>query len=240
MGDASLIAGSVTGLSGNYGRYGFGSRFGIQDGIVTAHDALLAATARIDLVNRIASGVQTLADNSDALNLATAIGILTDSVVSAAANPSDAVRLLSILASYMPPDSSGAVGARVGARCRQCSISSLSLASESYYLTSSTDALTLLYLITDLIDAEILYCGNNFLDQTFTALNRLRSAVTTDILARGASLAPLKSVSFKSNLPAAVIAQRLYRDGSREDEIITRVDPPNPLFMPQSMTVLAR
>ena len=44
---------------------------------------------------------------------------------------------------------------------------------------------------------------------------------------------PIVTHTFEEHLPAIVIAQRLYQDGSRANELVKLNNAPHPLFMPK-------
>ena len=89
-----------------------------------------------------------------------------------------------------------------------------------------------------MFDLVVTEAGDLGDDGPFLALQALETAVVADLIARGASLAPLVTRTFGTNLPALVVAARLYGDATRADELVDRVDPVHPLFMPTSMLVL--
>lgn len=106
--------------------------------------------------------------------------------------------------------------------------------------TSYDEAIALLNATTALLDPEILYAGNVGDDAAFASLRALRAAVVEDLKTRGASLAPLEQFTLPSPLPASVVALRLYGDAGRADDLIARVKPSHPAFMPVSFTALSR
>lgn len=59
-------------------------------------------------------------------------------------------------------------------------------------------------------------------DQVYTDLTALRAAVVTDLDERGAALPRLTTYTTRDPLPALVVAQRLYGDATRADEIVER------------------
>lgn len=260
IGDAGLIQGAVSGLPGDYGRYALGARYTLQPGVETVQDALEGITGRIDLVRRIADGAKLLAGEPDPrtyvpsgaapllgrpdiVSLGQVIQILTDNVAHAAADPEDAIRILRPLATYrlpLPASATTSLADVVAARCRQAALLTIYMTVPLVRLTSWDQAIALLYNVTDLIDGELAYCGEVFLDSVYAALDGMRAAVVADILARGGSLAPLRRITLPRSLPAAAVAQQLYRTGLREEELVARVDPDHPLFMPVEMLVLAR
>jgi len=76
-------------------------------------------------------------------------------------------------------------------------------------------------------------------DDSFRALRNARTAVSRDLRTRAATLAGLRTWSLPLSLPALVLAQRLYRDPDRADQLIAQAAPPHPLFMPADFTALA-
>jgi prophage DNA circulation protein len=68
-------------------------------------------------------------------------------------------------------------------------------------------------------------------DAEFVALRDLAGAVADDIEARAASLAQLVTEPIASPVSAFELAQRLYGDGSRADEILARNDSPHAGFL---------
>lgn len=59
-------------------------------------------------------------------------------------------------------------------------------------------------------------------NSVYTNLTALRAAVVRDLEQRGAQLPRLRSISFQQPLPALVVAQKLYGDASRADEVVSR------------------
>jgi len=59
-------------------------------------------------------------------------------------------------------------------------------------------------------------------DDAFDALRALRAAVVADITARGADLSRLVRFTPAGTMPALLLAQQFYGDGSRGDEVLSR------------------
>lgn len=181
-------------------------------------------------------------------DFAAAAQALAASLLAATVDPADAVRVLTSLADFWPSastssDSIGIARATMqtatGDLFRRAALAALCRASTQYQPSSADDALVLRTSICALLDAEILIAGNEGADQTFNALRALRSAVVEDLTRRGSGLAPLTSVSTPRTMPAPAIAQRLYRDSTRSDELVIEADPRHPAFMPVSFTALS-
>lgn len=168
-----------------------------------------------------------------------AIQAVADGIGAFAADPGDGIRLLLALADA-PRVSASALGIAVAARCRRAALIAACRLSSAWQPASSDDAQAMMALLVAVLDAEITTAGDGGDDASFGALEALRAAVITDLSARGAGLATLMGVSYGAVLPSLVIANRLYADAAREPELVQRVDPIHPLFMPLAMRVLAR
>lgn len=59
-------------------------------------------------------------------------------------------------------------------------------------------------------------------NDVYASLTAVRAAVVRDLEQRGAQLPRLRSVTLQQPLPALVVAQKLYGDANRADEIISR------------------
>jgi len=94
--------------------------------------------------------------------------------------------------------------------------------------------------VTAAIDAAAVTAGGG-LDDLFAALRALRIAVVEDLRVRGASLAHVRTFSLPAPLPALSLAQRLYRDAARADELVGEAGDScvSPLFMPVTLQALA-
>ncbi len=98
--------------------------------------------------------------------------------------------------------------------------------------TSYDDAIGIRDPLADQLDdlaVSIADSGNSALAN---AVDTLRVAMIIDVTARGGSLARLYQWTPPAPMPALVIAQRLYQDATRADEICDRNDIANPLFVP--------
>ena len=167
-----------------------------------------------------------------------AIQALVAGVADVAADPAERIRLLTALATVSVP-AGGNVGlAAVG---RRVALAALTRAAASCPLGSYEDAEALRTGVCGLLVEEETVAADGGEDEVVAALRTLREAVDRDLRRRGADLSPLRSVEVKANLPALVLAHRLYGDATRAPEM-TRMagDPPNPLFMSERFRALAR
>ena len=104
---------------------------------------------------------------------------------------------------------------------------------------SSTDSKDILTQLNDIFEAE--YEFQTDMD-IFDYLSDLQAQTCSVILSEGFGLPQLISYTGKEQIPACVIAQNLYQDGSRSDEIILRNNQQviHPLFMPLTLEVLSQ
>ncbi len=248
--DATALLGLASQLTGSYGRYNAGANVGFTTGTVYS-----SATSIADLISAAATQRAAVAAASEALatsiielgaaatatTIATNAQALVTALQACCADPADAVRLLSALQAWTPATSSGstAVDTAMADLFHRAAAVSLAQVSSIYQPSSQTDAQTVLAEIVAALDAETDVAGDEGADETFQALWALRTAVATDLTRRGASLAPVRTFSFKAPLPDVVIAQMIYRDPSRADQLTLQVNEVHPLFMPLSLQALA-
>jgi prophage DNA circulation protein len=122
---------------------------------------------------------------------------------------------------------------------RGCVIAQAQLSAQ-YQPVSRDDAQAVLSVVLASIDAEIAIAGDMGEDDVYNSLRAMRTAVVQDLSGRAASAASVATVSMAAALPAPVLAQRLYRDATRADELVQVADPIHPAFMPMTFQALAR
>ena len=235
-GDASGILNSVRGVAGAFGRYSGGALLGGGNPLGTVSRGAQHGGEhgrRAERLGEDAVSGTTAPSGSAGQTLAAAVKAVVDAVQAVCVDPRDQLRVWLVMAAV-------AGDGPVARRGRRAAVIALARAARAYQPSSYDDALTVLQQVTDALDAEITAAGDAFEDRSFNALQALQVAVVRDMLARGASLAPLRTVTLSGNLPALVVAHLLYGDATRADEVVRRVDPVHPGFMPRSMTVLAR
>lgn len=185
---------------------------------------------------------------SGVTNFATAAQALAAALLAATTDPADSIRMLSTLAAPVPTNAvpASAVGvamqtmqAGCGDLFRRAAVVALARASAAYQPSSFDDAVAIRTQVTALLDAEILIAGNQGEDATFNALRTVRAAVVKDLTSRAADLAVLVTVKSNSPVPSLVLSQRLYRDSTREGELVTEADAVHPAFMPTSFKALS-
>lgn len=246
--DASAIIGTVTGLGSIFGRYEGGSGTPTAPQGSTPTTLLAANVVAQQAVAVTAAALQAAAETGDPAAIATTAQAVAAASLAAATSPADQVRILVRMASFSPSASTdiSAIGqaqataqTATGALCRRVALATYAQATSAYQPASYDEALALRTTADALFDAEIVIAGDLIDDASGTALRQLRTAVFDNLTARGADLAPLKTVTFGETLPAFVVAQRLYQDATRAPELIGRTGVIHPAFMPLGMQVLA-
>ena len=163
-------------------------------------------------------------------------------------NPADQLRLLTVLAGYSPavPTATAPIGlavatvqTAVAALIRRAALAALVRAAAAYQPTSYDDAVAQIDALTALFDSEAVIAADAGDSASYTVLRGLRTAVTADLIARGAGLPRLTTIANPAALPSLVLAYQLYGDATRSDDLIARADPVNPMFMPVSFVALS-
>lgn len=250
--DATSLIKLAVSLPGQFGRL-LGLASGVTVGEVIPQKSLLtesdlvgaAAQARAAIASACAALVQAAGSIAPGAtsSFSSAAQAVVDAISSAAPTPGDALRGLQTLATYVP--TVGAVGDELVTQdaCadlfRRVALGGLATAASNYQPQSSGDAATVRTLVLDVFDAEITTAGDQFEDDVYTSLRALRGQVVQDLNSRGAQLPTLVKVTVQASLPALVLAQRLYRDSTRADELVARAVPIHPAFMPRTFEALS-
>jgi prophage DNA circulation protein len=174
--------------------------------------------------------------NDNIINYATSITDLTEALRTS--SPTEAVRLLTNMASYQP----GAIGIAQEANAllfRVANMASLSYALSEINPVSSNEAQSVLDTIIPLFDQLITDVSDAVMDETSAELKTLKSYVVSYLENLALTRPELMTVTYNTSLPASAIAYSLYRDAARADEIVFENNPVNPLFMPNSLMVLS-
>ncbi len=238
---------AVSTLPGALGRQfraltnGFASFNTGNPGSTATVQSLEGQTAAAHLQTKAAvQSLQTAAANFAASTLTpytAAVQALAQAVLAAASTPRDAIDAFAAMAVMpaLPYQASGTTAYTVqGAQSdlfRRTAVIALAQASD--------DALALRDQVTTLLDLEITTAGNQGNDATYLALRTLRAAVVQDLNTRGALLPGVVTITTPSSLPALALAQRLYRDAKRSDELVAEANPRHPAFMPTTFRGLA-
>lgn len=257
--DATNLSHLASNLPGVFGRYFGGANIGglgifgsegeqLVDASTSIADLVEASSRARALVQTSVDTLLSVAAQGKPSEIAAAAQALASAVESTCVDPNDGLTLLRKLAVSPPADqtTTSPVGLAMGdiqTACndlfRRAAVAALANASARFQPQSYDDAVRARTVVVDAIDAEIVIAGDQGDDEAFAALRELRVAVVDDLTQRGGNLAPIKNFEQPSSQPALVLAQRLYRDPSRADQLVRQVAPRHPLFMPTKFKALA-
>lgn len=239
---------AVVGLPGNNGRYAGGRLAEPQPAATTAGALANATVARASVVTLAAVANATAATLASTSDYVGDLDNLMQGVRASLIDPADQIRVLVHLATftYASPVGTSSIGAAmatmtsaVTGAVRRSAALALAQASATYAPTSHDDAVATMAIVVAALDAEITAAGDTGDDATYSALRDVRAAVVADLMARGANLAGIKTITLAANMPALWVAHRLYGTADRTTELVARVNPPHPAFMPASFEALS-
>ncbi|GBQ69638.1 bacteriophage protein [Ameyamaea chiangmaiensis NBRC 103196] len=244
IGSPAAVAGSVAVVAGNNGRYANGNVSG-TDSTATASTVLSGMAAALVSADAV---VAELGDATNAASIAALVLALTEQVRAALCDPSQQIAALVTLTSFTPVviTSSAPIGGAIATvqtatamLCRQAALLSIAVACSTYEPTSSDDAEALQQQVAALFDDEATIAADAGNTATFLAMRGVRAKVLADLSARASALPSLMTVTRNAGLPALLLAQQLYQDGSRAPDLIRRANPVHPAFMPTSFEALS-
>jgi prophage DNA circulation protein len=258
--DATNLANLASLLTGNFSRYqnanvssafakGRQSSGGTPTTIATLTAQGAEGRAAVAAASSVLGATTVALDASSVQNLPPAVTSLTSALAGVTQNPADAVRIFGGLSTYAgSPVSAGGqtaaaeaiAQAAMEALLRRAALGELSRAAVSYVPASYDDAISVRTTVADALDAEILIAGDAGDDASFGALRELRQAVVDALTSAGSDLAALQDFQFGASTPSLALAQRLYQNAGRSDELISEASPIHPAFMPTRFRALAR
>ena len=118
-----------------------------------------------------------------------------------------------------------------------CSGAMAAAASESNP-TSRAEAEQITRRVANQLDAALLVAGDRGDDDLYSGLLQVRTSFLDTMNTLSAGLSELMQFNSAQPLPALTLANRLYQNAGRADELIQESNVPHPAFMPTSMKVL--
>ena len=245
VGRATSLIAMVTNLPGQLGRY-VGQYSALAKSSLTTVQSLIGAGAQSrQALASCGEGLTTAAGNGNAQAVAAAAQALVQALQ--AANPDPMTAIQSLLALQTAMTTQGRATANLVTAnsasidlYRRCAVIAAAMSTASIKLASTDDASAVQRLICAALDSEILTAGDAGEDASYLALRALRIAVVQDLRARAASLASTQLVSTPQAVPLLVMAQRLYQDVGRYDELLQEAQPIHPAFPPTQFRALSR
>jgi prophage DNA circulation protein len=255
--DVKRFWNSISTLAGNFGRLfgggnsGYAGTNGTVSSAATASSLLVADTAKRAAVTTAGNALTVAASNvgTDPTTFANSAQGVVTALAASSASPADAIRLLSSLTSFTPAPVVGTsqvalAQATMQNACsdllRRSAIAQIAVSSSTYQPSSADDASAMRDSIAALIDNEITTAANQGEDDVYLSLRTLRQAVVADLDQRGSGLASIATFNFNATLPALTLANRIYRDATRSDELVTQANPIHPAFVQTSFKALSQ
>jgi len=247
--DATSLLRLTAVLPGNYGRFAAGGNAGLT-GInasvyaasTTVDDLISAASTQRVAVAEAASAFEAAATNTDLANpvdLQPAASALMAALVASCADPADAIRLLLQLMAATIDGLQTQTVYVASQLVLRAAAAALCQASANYQPASANDAAARIAQICPVLDALSLTASAMGDDDSYNTLAACRGTVATDLRTRGATLAQVTTFDRAAPLPALALAQSLYGDPTRADQLVAQAAPINPLFFPTSFQALA-
>jgi prophage DNA circulation protein len=164
------------------------------------------------------------------------VGGLCEALRLSAATPGDAVNAMAQLAGFdTEADETGdALTAHLAAAALMQRMAAISMAraAATYQADSAEDAAQLRDQLLGIMDGLVDDAGDSGDDAAYQAMRTLRATIVAQVNAMGAALPALKSITLYDSTPVLALAQRLYRDPSRMDELVVRTGVINSAFIP--------
>ena len=96
--------------------------------------------------------------------------------------------------------------------------------------TSRQDIDAIFDVLNESFDTAITVAADGLDNQSYVALTSLYAAVSNDLATRSRPLPRMVTYQFATSMPALWLAQRIYADPTRSDELIAENKPIHPLF----------
>lgn len=254
--DVKRFWNSLSTLAGNFGRLFGGGNTGYAGSnqkatsTATAASLIAADTSSRAAVATAGAALATAAANvgGDPATFANAAQGVVAALAASASSPADAIRLLSSLIQFSPTPVVGSSQIAVAQQTmqsacadlfRRATVAQIAISSSTYQPSSADDASSMRDSVAALIDNEIQIAADQGEDDVYMSLRALRQSVVADLDARGSGLAATATFTFGVTLPALMLANRLYRDSTRSDELVAQADPIHPAFMPTQFNALS-
>ncbi len=247
--DATAMYRVAANLIGSFGRFAAGGNVGVigsntspyAAGTSVADIVPIASAARetaLEAANAFAQ-VVTDAGLSVPEDVSTSATAMIDALLACCADPADAIRLILSLMAHVVGGAQSDAASAIDQMVLRTLAAALATAVSQYQPSSADDAAARITDIGGALYTLMTAAADAGEDDAFAALRDCRGAIVKDLRARGATLATLRTFNFSLALPALTLAQSIYADATRADELVRQADPPHPLFMPANFTALS-
>jgi len=244
-----IAAGLLASDGFTYGRYALGANSGLTaiNRSAYADDQTItdlnsdASVLREEVKDRaqVCSDLAASVDLIDVTPLGIAATDLIDALLDCCADPADAIRILLSLLSTTLAGASTTISILVDLMFCQAAAAALTDAVSRYQPSSTEDAAARIAQIGPVLDALAVVAADAGADEVHAALRDCRASIVTMLRDAAATVADLQNFTFGEPLPALLIAQQIYGDATRADQLVGQVNPIHPLFFPLAFEALA-
>lgn len=245
LSEVTNVSNTLKSTFGNdkYGRYSEGSAE--ADGTDTT--ALAKQTIAKSVMDRekISQSTAALNNENDIEAIIGQISSLVQLILNTPGGVNDRLRSLEALAQaqdegYQQSSADRAVADSINALILVLCSAAMAAAATESTPSSQDDAVDITDRVSRQLDVALLRAGDRGDDDIYHALLQLRESFISTMSVSSQGLADLIDYQTPSPLPALTLANRLYQDAGRADELINSSSTPHPAFMPTSMRVLRK
>lgn len=242
--------------SARYGRYSKGAVGGGVSGATGVVNRTADTSNQTGLVNQTIAAAVTgreklLSLTAEFRNVSTVDDFpvnarkIIDELIAVPGSVEEKIRMLETLAAYRnktfySTDSENAISQTAMILLCVLSSGALAFVATNYQPTSYDDAIAMLNRVCSTLDTVLLMVADLGDDDDYLALIETRNSLVEAYHKKGTQLSSLAKFTMPSSLPALILANRLYQDGNRGDELIQAVQPRHPAFMPLTFKALRK
>lgn len=254
--EVANISSTLKSTFGNtrYGRYNQG-KIGGSSGVNGSTDsddttdvtALVQETIARAITDRktISECVQALDDSTTIDEYFQRISDVVAAILNSTGGVNERLRSLETLANslsteYQQATSDQAVAATVNSAILVLCSAAMASVAVTANPGSSDEATILSERVSSQIDLALTSAGDRGDDDIYDALLTLRESFLSTMATASQGLVDLIDFRTTSPIPALTLANRLYQDAGRADELIAATTVPHPAFMPTKMKVLRK
>lgn len=192
---------------------------------------------------QVTSVSDALVASVDAEHYAASAGDVLSAAVLSISAPRDQISVFASLAEFETgeylPGTDGDVQDTATLFFRRLALAWLGRAALRYEPLSCDDALEVMTLTGDALRTGAVIAADHGHYDTCRDLMALHDAVVSTLTERGANLARFTEYRFTRALPSLVLAERIYQDPFRNNELVKNVGPVHPAFMPRKFRALS-
>nr|WP_240726677.1 hypothetical protein [Escherichia coli] len=170
-----------------------------------------------------------------------AIQAVITTLAEATGSDTEKIRVMSDIAStedgtYYEGETANAISAAVQACIRTLAAGAMLWRLMQYTPRSHEEGLQMMQRARTVTETVLLLLADRVDDDSYDALNAQYTQFVTHWQENYLSLSDVMTVTSRSAQPSLSLANRLYQDASRADELVQAASPVHPAFMPLSFT----